>query len=354
VDLESTHGFEKRKKEQIELALHPENQAVETSGLGSIQLIHEALPEVNFKDIEINVPFFEVPGKETKKSRPFFVSSMTAGHEDSLGLNLRLAKACEERNWILGVGSQRRQLTDASASDEWRRIRSETPNLRMMGNLGLAQVIKTNSRDVIRLIESLGAEAMIIHLNPLQECLQPEGTPQFSGGLEAIKRLVEEINVPVVVKETGCGFSAKTLQRLTEIGVAVVDLSGLGGTHWGRIEGKRSKKGTLLQKASETFADWGITTADSLIQALEINPGYSIWASGGVRTGLDGAKYLAMGASAVGFAHPALQAALKSGDHVRQWMEQMEFELKVALFCTGCRNIKELQDKNRETHTYRL
>ena len=184
---------------------------------------------------------------------------------------------------------------------------------------------------------------MIIHLNPLQEALQKEGTAQFKGGLLALKKLAEELTVPVIVKETGCGFSREVLDQLTNIGVAVVDLSGLGGTHWGRIEGQRYSKAEAFFKIGEAFADWGVSTAQSLIYSGEKQRDYEVWASGGLRTGLDSAKALAMGAGFTGFGQIILKALHEGEKALDQLMSRLEHELRVSLFCTGSSNIQELQ-----------
>jgi len=267
---------------------------------------------------------------------------MTAGHSGSIDLNVRLAKACERRGWRMGVGSQRRELTDAAAAREWKKVRKNAPKVQLLGNLGLAQLIQTPVDRVQKLADDLEATAMIIHLNALQECLQPEGTPQFKGGLKAIKKLAKALSVPVVVKETGCGFSKLTLQRLKESGVAAVDVSGLGGTHWGRIEGLRNPS---LKEVADTFANWGVSTVDSVVTALSIKPKYEVWASGGVRTGLDAAKLIALGARTVGVAKPILEAALNSENALDQRMALIEQELKTALFCTGCQDVSQLRKK---------
>ena len=217
--------------------------------------------------------------------------------------------------------------------------------MQLLGILGLSQLIQTKTSDVERLVEGLEASAMIIHLNALQECLQPEGTPAFRGGLKAIERLSRTLSVPVIIKETGCGFSRHTLKILRGSGVAAVDISGFGGTHWGRIEGDRNHKKDLRFQAAQSLAGWGISTAESMREALAIKPDYEIWGSGGVRSGLDAAKLLAMGAKIVGFAMPVLEAALKGEDQLLARMASFEYELKTVMFCTGSKSVKELHSK---------
>lgn len=331
--------FESRKRDHIELSLSAANQAEGLSGLDRVDLIHEALPDLNFDQILIQSRSLDL-----KLKTPFLVSSMTAGHGDSSRLNTILARAAESRGWKMGVGSQRRELGDKAAAQEWKQLRKAAPKVHLLGNLGLAQLIRTKISDVERLVDSLEASAMIIHLNALQECMQPEGTPQFKGGVKALKDLAKKLSVPVVVKETGCGISKSTLKRLKGLGLAAVDVSGLGGTHWGRIEGGRGSN-DLLKSASATFANWGIATVDCVAAACTMKKDFEVWASGGVRTGLDAAKLLAMGATTVGFAQPILEAALKGEGELDQRMALIEFELKTALFCTGASDLTRLQQK---------
>lgn len=336
---ECTQQFSQRKQDHIKFALDPLTQAYGFSGLDHIQLIHEAIPDLDFNQVETATNIFNHPVKT-----PFLVSSMTAGHEAATNINETLALACQEHGWLMGVGSQRRQLFDDEAAKEWIAIRNKAPNTKLLGNIGLAQLIQTPTSQIQKLVDSLDAIAMIVHTNPLQECMQPEGTPTFKGGYQAIEKLCRELSVPVIIKETGCGFSRQTLHRLNELGVAAVDISGFGGTHWGRIEGLRNEAQSLRYQAAQTFKNWGITTVQSLLDAISLKPHYALWASGGVRSGLDAAKLLAIGAQIIGFAKPMMEAALQGIEKVLAQMELYEFELKVALFCTGCKDIVSLQE----------
>lgn len=255
----------------------------------------------------------------------------------------------------MGVGSQRRDFEIEAGSrtasgggsvDHWSSLRQDLPKLTLFANLGITQLISASTSQVRKLVDSIHAQALVIHTNALQEALQPEGTPQFKGALPALRKLCAEIDVPVVLKETGCGFSSETLRRLRDIGLAGLDVSGLGGTHWGRIEGARAAEGSLQAIAAQTFAGWGEPTVESVIAARqELGERTEVWASGGVRTGLDAAKLIALGANQIGFAQPALEAALVGGDQLRQWMAAREYELRVALFCTGCASPAQLREK---------
>ena len=330
--------FEQRKQEHLSLTLKDKFESISPTGFDRVQLIHQALPEINFEDVSISQ---NILGQEMKT--PFFISSMTGGWSQSKSLNLMLAKACENRSWFMGAGSQRGQLMDKNKDIEWKSIRKVCPRLVILGNIGLAQAISYTTSDIKRLVDSIEAQGMIIHLNSLQEAIQKEGTPQFSGGIKAIKRLVKELPVPVIVKETGCGFSKETLDFLTGLDLEAIDLSGRGGTHWGRIEGERIPKQDFRFGIGSTFSDWGVATMESLILSRETKRDYKVWVSGGVRTGLDGAKAVALGAQAVGFGRPILQAAKEGEKTLDQMMARMEYELKVSLFCTGSSCLNNLK-----------
>lgn len=332
--------FEKRKQDHIELALMPCNQTEEMNDLDTIDLVHEALPDLDFADISLHGIRFGEPVRT-----PFLVSSMTAGHQDAARINRSLIAACADKGWAMGVGSQRRELMDDEAAFEWLPLRRDYPQVTLMSNIGIAQLIDTPVKRIQQLTEALGARALIVHCNPLQEVIQPEGTPQFKGCWQAIERVVTALTIPVVIKETGCGFSASTLSRLNNLGIAAVDVSGLGGTHWGRIEGHRASDSPERQQAAKTFANWGITTVASVQQAAALNPQYELWGSGGVRHGLDAARLIALGASTVGFAKPMLEVALKGVEQVVERMTTIEYELKVAMFCTGSLHLSDLKGK---------
>jgi isopentenyl-diphosphate delta-isomerase len=335
--------FEGRKQDHIRHALDPRHQAEGLSGLDRVRLIHEALPELNLSDVTLATNCLG----ETLAT-PFYVAGMTAGHADAARINQTLARACAKRGWAMGVGSQRREL-DATAADldQWKRLRDEAPSLTIFANIGLSQLPGAPVARLRALADSLQAQALAVHANALQEALQPEGTPNFAGGLEALRRVAGELGRPVILKETGCGFSRRTLERLAETGVAAIDVSGLGGTHWGRIEGARAATGSVQARAARTFEGWGQSTVEATLAASEVFRGRAVevWASGGVRSGLGAAKLLALGAQRVGYAKPALEAALAGEERLSAWMELQEYELRVALFCTGCSNPAELRQR---------
>lgn len=345
-EIEPVTSFEKRKQDHLRIAMDPRTQANGFAGFDFVGLIPEALPDLDFSEINLSTKLL---GQIV--SSPIFISSMTAGHENGEIINSRLAQLSHQRQILMGVGSQRRELSDAEAVQEWKKIRVLSSKALLVGNLGIAQVIRSTSDQVQKLIDNLEAVGLFIHLNALQECIQPEGTPNFKGGLKAIENLVQKLSVPVIVKEVGCGMTAGTQKRLSDVGVQVIDVSGLGGTHWGRIEGLRTSEDSRSYQAAQTFQNWGLSTVESLAQGREANLRSQLWASGGVRNGADAAKLLAMGAQAVGVAQPFLEAALRSSEALNQKLDQLEYELKIALFCTGTRNLSELREKKVWTWT---
>ena len=278
--------FEERKKAHIRHALDPAHQAFGLSRLDEIHLVHEALPELDFEELTLETPCL---GKVLKT--PFYIAGMTAGHPEAFELNRRLAYAAQARGWAMGVGSQRRdlestgELASGPTLDQWKRLRQDAPDLFLIGNVGISQITRVSLPKLRSLVEAIGAQALAVHANALQECLQPEGTPQFKGALKALETLCRDLGKPVVLKETGCGFSKATLGRLANIGLAAIDMSGMGGTHWGRIEGSRAGEqpaGSLQFKAAQTLANWGVPTVDSVTYGYEtLNSAVEIWASGG-------------------------------------------------------------------------
>lgn len=332
--------FEERKRAHIDLALEPHSQTLQCNVLDRVILEHDPITDCNFEDIRIATRRFN---KDV--DTPFVVSSMTAGHANAPLINRRLMEAASVAGWAMGVGSQRRELTDAQAHREWTDLRKQYPNITLFSNIGISQLITTPIADIQRLIDNIQAQALIIHCNPLQEALQPEGTPQFKGGLKALERITKHLQIPVILKETGCGFSQSSIQRILPIPIAALDVSGLGGTHFGRIEGARYSKPSMQYEAAQHFSHWGIDTVQSILNALACNPSFEIWGSGGVRHGLDAARLLALGAQSIGFAKTVLEPALISPEAVFERMQTIMYELKIAMFCTNSKDIAGLRGK---------
>jgi isopentenyl-diphosphate Delta-isomerase len=337
--------FELRKRQHIDVALTERVQDKTRSDFYLVRIKHEALPELNLNDVALTRLIL---GRERRT--PFVVSSMTAGHAEGRSLNLNLAQAAAQRGWLMGVGSQRRELTDPAAALEWKSLREAAPSAALLGNLGLVQLIEHSVDEVLRLLEALAPEALIVHLNSLQEALQSEGEPYFSGGLNAIETLCKRSPVPIIVKETGAGIRAGAARRLVDVGVRVIDVSGAGGTHWGLVEGARADThgDTLRARAAEAFVGWGLGTCQSVFEVTSAvsearDETVEVWGSGGVRTGVEAFKLLCLGARAVGLAQPLLVAAKNGPEALDKMMAQIEFETRVAMFCSGQRTLEHGQ-----------
>ncbi|MEQ1722276.1 MAG: type 2 isopentenyl-diphosphate Delta-isomerase [Pseudobdellovibrio sp.] len=328
--------FENRKKDHIRLALDDATQSLVNSQFSKIRLTHQALPEFNFSEVSLKVKLLA-----HDFSSPHFISSMTAGHENSFKINLNLAEAASANNWLMAVGSQRRELSDNEANLEWKKIKSEVHNLKLVSNIGILELLSHNTADVLKLVENLGAIGLFIHLNPLQELFQNNPNVNFSGALKSIEALVKQSPVPVLVKEVGFGINKDLARKLFEVGVKIVDISGHGGTHWGQIEALRQSQDSLIYKSSEAFYGWGQSSVAALLDMQDQTLFHQIWASGGVRSGVDSAKCLALGARAVGIAQPLMKAAVEKPELTIQVMQQFDYQLKVAMFCSG---VKKCED----------
>jgi len=330
-------GYEARKRSHLVHSLSPDNQAFlsRSKEFADFQATHQPLGDLNFEDVTLGVNDFA----GSRLRAPFYVSSMTAGVKDAVRINDRLAKACENKGWIFALGSLRRELESGDDAFKIAKLRRAHPGLVILGNLGAAQLVALGAKKILEGLRPFGLQGMCIHLNPLQEALQTEGTPHFKGFLNELQKFIEISEIPIILKETGCGFSIKSLQILSSIkGLYALDLAGLGGTHWGRIEGARAKdaRDDVRARASVTFKDWGVPLEASLIAAMKHTTQVKeLWASGGVRDGLYAQFLRHLGASRVGFAQPALLAAQTSTQTVEKFMEQIEFEARLAMFCRG-------------------
>lgn len=341
---EDPNIFESRKKDHIKWSLSHESQ-VNESPSSLLKLAHDALPELNFSELSV-----KSSSKYFKNFKPLMVSSMTGGHESSYAVNKILMSACSKKNWLFSAGSMRKELElidkPSSEQDEWTKLTTEF-DLPLIGNIGLAQLIEHKTEDVQKLCDKYNLQGFYIHLNALQEVIQPEGTTNFKGGVAKLKELKEKLSVPVFVKETGSGLSRKTFSKLKDLNIDAVDVSGLGGTHWGRVEALRSHEESLHHKVGHSFKDWGVVTVEALKYGLETLPPESnteLWASGGLRSGLDAAICFALGARLCGFAKPFMEAALVSEQKVLDLMDQIEYEIRTAMFCSGCETLEKLNE----------
>jgi isopentenyl-diphosphate delta-isomerase len=326
----------KRKSEHIRIVLERNvGFKKKTSGFERYELVHCALPEINLKDVSTEVQFLN-----KKLSFPLMVSAMTGGYSGAVNINKQLAVVCREEGVALGVGSQRQILENSHHLDSYRIVRQTAPDNVIVGNIGAEQVAEIQDVSVFqRMVDLIEADALAIHLNPLQEALQPEGKARFHGVLGGIERLVRKLDVPIIVKEIGCGISEKVARVLVDVGVDYIDVAGAGGTSWAGIESYRNPDNALALR----FWDWGIPTVESLERIARI-PGARTIASGGIDNGVIMAKALALGAELCSAALPFLIALMKKNvnglvDLLRVWRK----ELRTAMFLTGCSKIKDLQ-----------
>jgi isopentenyl-diphosphate Delta-isomerase len=339
-----------RKQQHINISLTKDvSFCAKTAGFERWDFLHNALPELNLSDVDPSTSFL---GKEI--AFPFIISSMTGGYADAIRINRQLAEVCAIKKIAMGVGSQRQALEDDQYHRSFSVIREVASSIPVFGNIGAAEVAKLrDASPVLRLVELIRADGFAIHLNPVQELLQPEGNTNFRGVLAGIEMLVKAIPVPLIVKEIGAGISADVAQRLVDIGVTIIDVAGAGGTSWAGVEilrgknkdGKRKKEEVKLN--SQEFWDWGIPTIDALRGVCGVKS-QSSWlkviSSGGISNGIDIAKSLAFGADYAAVARPILKALANGGvKTVLQLVNTWECELKGAMFLTGSRSIADLQ-----------
>ena len=314
------------------------NRSIGGSAFDDITFEHVALPELALDQISLSTQFL---GKRIKA--PFIVSSMTGGPERSAEINRNIAIACEHLNIAMAVGSQRVALEAGGSSGLGQELRRLAPSVPLLGNLGAAQLNKGYGPDEARrAIEMIGADGLIIHLNPLQEAVQPEGDRDWRDLLSKIGTLAAGLGAPVVVKEVGSGISAGLARRLVDLGVAVIDVAGAGGTSWAAVESERAQ--TPRQAAvARAFVDWGQDTPSALSAVRASCPETTIIGSGGIRDGIDAAKAIRLGADVVGQAAGVLAAAMDSADAVIEHFEIIIEQLRVACFCTGSGSLADLR-----------
>jgi isopentenyl-diphosphate delta-isomerase len=321
-----------RKAEHIRLALDPGMQ-LGTDFFADYSFEHRALPEIDFDEIDTSVEFLG-----HRLAAPLLVSCMTGGTERAGAINRNLAEGAEARGVAVGVGSQRKALEDAAKADTFR-IRDVAPNVPLLANLGAVQLNYGIGLDQCRrAVAMVGADALVFHLNPLQEAIQPEGQRNFKGLLPKIGAIARDLGVPVIAKEVGSGLSAATGRALLAEGVRIVDTAGVGGTSWARIEAARAGDTAL----GEVFAGWGVPTPQSIRELAQIG-GLTVIGSGGLKNGIDVAKALALGADLAGLAYQFLEAATESPARVVERIERVVQELKICMFCIGAKTIPELK-----------
>jgi isopentenyl-diphosphate delta-isomerase len=332
----TSSGIGQRKADHIDLAATGDVGFHRTTTLlECVKLVHQALPELSAESIDTSVTLF---GKKLRA--PIIIASMTGGIERAAIINRELATIAEARGYGFGLGSQRAMHVDPSKGGTFR-VRDVAPTALVLGNLGVVQARQMSTDEVRALVTDVGADALFIHLNPAMEIVQPGGDRDFTGAVATLGRLTAELGFPVIAKETGCGLSAKAADQLLRAGVRHVDVSGAGGTSWVAVEMHRASSGE--RALGEAFREWGIPTAAS-VAWMAASRMETIIATGGIGTGLEVAKAIALGASAAGIARPVLQTLTSGGrEAAENYLDGIEAELRAAMLLVGAGSIAELR-----------
>lgn len=334
---------EKRKLEHLKIALSGVSQTGD-NGLSRYRFIHNALPEVNFENIDTVVYFLKY-----KISVPLFISCMTGGILRGGKINKNLALAAQKQKIPLGIGSQRAAIEHPKL-EEFYKVRQFAPDIPIMGNIGLVQLnYGYGLKEFLKCVQMIDADALVVHLNPIQEAIQPEGDTNFENLLPKLEKIVKDFKFPIIVKEVGLGLSVDVIKRLYGIGIKYFDVAGWGGTSWPKVEALRGKSDKSL---GDLFGEWGIPTAEAIVAANEFKEKHkdvTILGSGGIRNGVEIAKALALGADMVGIAAPFASAALKSEIEVEKLIGKYKKELKIAMFGVGAKNVNTLKKDAQKT-----
>jgi isopentenyl-diphosphate Delta-isomerase len=328
---------QKRKKEHLEICLDTESvTSASGTGLNRYRFVHNALPELDIDEIDLSTTFL---GKRLQA--PILISSMTGGFDLARKVNRNLAAAAQSLGVAMGVGSQRVAVEEPSAAGSFE-VRDVAPDILLFGNLGAVQLnYGYTVEHCRRAVSMIGADALILHLNVLQEAVQPEGNRNFKGLGEKIGAVCRDLEVPVIAKEVGNGISVDAAIRLQRAGIKALDVAGYGGTSWSAVEAQRAVK--QGKRPDTAFADWGIPTEEALVSVRQALPDIQLIASGGVRSGVDIAKAIALGADLGAFGQPLLAAALESSAKVVEFIAGVIHELKVSMLCVGAANLAALR-----------
>lgn len=329
-----------RKADHIRINLEQDVRSGLTTGLEAYRFVHRALPEINLEDVSLQQTLF---GHTVRL--PLLISSMTGGTEEAALINRRLAEAAQISGIAMGVGSQRAALEHPELAQTFD-VRRYAPNALLFANLGAIQLnYAYGIEHCQRAVDMLQANALILHLNAVQEAVQPEGDTRFAGLAHKIEQVCRALPVPVIVKEVGWGFSEEDARLLANAGVAAIDVAGAGGTSWSQVEMYRAQSESQRRLAA-AFIDWGIPTAEAIRNVRHAVPQMTIFASGGLRSGVDIAKCLALGASLGGMASPFLKAAVVSTETVLETIETIAREIQVCMFACGVVNLRTLQTQS--------
>ncbi|MEM9451532.1 MAG: type 2 isopentenyl-diphosphate Delta-isomerase [Cyanobacteria bacterium P01_E01_bin.6] len=329
---------QRRKADHIRICLDEDVQFRHTStGFERYRFTHCCMPELNWDDVQLATTFL---GKSLRS--PLLISSMTGGTEQARQINQRLATTAQHYGIAMGVGSQRVAIENPDVVSTFD-VRAIAPDILLLANLGAVQLNYSYGLDECRkAVDWLQADALVLHINPLQECVQSRGDTNFRGLFNKIETLCHQLPVPVIAKEVGNGISGAMAKRLLEVGVSAIDVAGAGGTSWAKVEGERAED-AKQRRLGQTFGNWGIPTADCILQTRHLSPHIPLIASGGLRNGLDAAVAIALGADLAGMAYPFLKAASESEAAVYELVDILLAELTTVLFCTGSMTLEQLR-----------
>lgn len=329
-------GISSRKADHIRINLEEDVLSGLTTGLERYRFNHQALPEINLEDIDLGQELFE----RTLRA-PILISSMTGGTPEAGAINQILASAAQETGIAMGVGSQRAALEHPELTPTFK-VRKNAPDILLFANLGAVQLnYGYGIEECQRAVDMIEADALVLHLNAIQEAVQPEGQSRFEGLLNKIEEVCKTLPVPVIAKEVGWGFSQDAARYLAKAGVTAIDVAGAGGTSWTQVEMHRAEDESQAQLAA-AFINWGIPTAESILNIRQAAPNLAIFASGGLRNGIDIAKSIALGATLGGMASPFLKAANRSLEKTIETINLIRREIQVCMFGCGCRNLDQL------------
>jgi isopentenyl-diphosphate delta-isomerase len=333
-------SISKRKQRHIRISLEENVESETPTGFSDVSLVHRAIPEIDLKDVDVSVEIF---GR--RLSAPLIISAITGGTEEAERINRILARVVQKTGIGIGVGSQRIAIQQPELEDTFHIVRNEAPNALVIANMGCPQLsLGWGVEEAKRAIDMVGADALAIHMNPLQEAVQICGDTNYRGVVKKIRTLTSSLKVPVIMKETGAGISFEDAVRLEKAGVSGFEISGLGGTSWAAVEYHIAREvGEACQEyLGKSLWSWGIPTVCSLIEVRAASKG-KIIASGGLRNGLDVAKSLALGADATGIARPLLQKAMEGEEVLEKHVESIITEAKICMFLVGARNVAEMR-----------
>jgi isopentenyl-diphosphate Delta-isomerase len=327
-----------RKADHIKINLEQDVRSALTTGLENYHFTHEALPELDLNRIDTSLSLF---GKQL--TAPILISSMTGGTAEAGTINLRLAEAAQEIKIAMGVGSQRTAIENPEQAKTFQ-VRRAAPDILLFSNLGAVQFNYGYGIDQCRhAVEMIQADALVLHLNPLQEAVQAGGDTNWEGLAKKIEEVCKKMEIPVIAKEVGWGMSERTVKLLANCGVSAIDVAGAGGTSWSQVEMHRAPDEFTRQLAA-TFVGWGIPTSDSILNVRKAVPDMTVFASGGIKDGLDIAKCIALGATLGGMAGQFLKAAAVSTEQAVEMMKLTKRQIEVTMFACGAKEIRELEN----------